>query len=403
MIRDTHVPDKLEGYLLQVRHALYELISTDERIVSIEAYDDVAVEKKDVLVAEQLKSVLSNNNPVSDRAEAFWKTIYNWCRYLQEELPQKEIVLKYVIVSTHDIRVGKIPEQFAKATTDDAAKCALEDARKELIGDESTDEGKTLVGQTIRPYIDFCFAPENEAVFIKVITLMDIDIHEDTYDENLLTKFKMQPIPMEYEMELFYSMLGWVQEQTHQQTKKNQAAFISSSDYRKALELQIRSTDRKLIWRAVSLPPENKKVTEEIEQHDTYIKQLELIDVDATDIFEAVSDFIRTKTEKTAWAEKGLVYETSFDDYLDGLRKLWRSQKIYSSAIPVDDVSKGKITYAQCLKDVHTHHLFGSEVPAFFGNGSLHSLANEPSQNPEIGWHPRYLELLIREDTHNDE
>lgn len=40
----TLVPDKLQGYLLQVRHMLYELISVDDRIVSIEKLDDVAVE-----------------------------------------------------------------------------------------------------------------------------------------------------------------------------------------------------------------------------------------------------------------------------------------------------------------------------------------------------------------------
>lgn len=38
----THVPDKLHGYTLQVRHMLYELISLDlDKIVSIEiSYED---------------------------------------------------------------------------------------------------------------------------------------------------------------------------------------------------------------------------------------------------------------------------------------------------------------------------------------------------------------------------
>lgn len=57
MSGNTHVPDKLEGYILQVRHALFELISVDERIVSIEAYDDVAVETDGVLIAEQMLNV----------------------------------------------------------------------------------------------------------------------------------------------------------------------------------------------------------------------------------------------------------------------------------------------------------------------------------------------------------
>ena len=90
MSDNTHVPDKLEGYMLQVRHALYELICLDERVVSVEAYDDVAVEKEGLLIAEQTKSVLSNNNPVTDRAEVFWKTIYNCAIILPRgNIPQK--------------------------------------------------------------------------------------------------------------------------------------------------------------------------------------------------------------------------------------------------------------------------------------------------------------------------
>lgn len=77
MSDNTHVPDRLEGYTLQVRHALYELICLDGRVVSVETYDDVAVEKEGLLIAEQTRSVLSNSNLVIDRAEVFWKTIYN--------------------------------------------------------------------------------------------------------------------------------------------------------------------------------------------------------------------------------------------------------------------------------------------------------------------------------------
>ena len=44
MPNKTLVPDKLQGYLLQVKHMLFELISVDDRIVSIEKLDDVAVE-----------------------------------------------------------------------------------------------------------------------------------------------------------------------------------------------------------------------------------------------------------------------------------------------------------------------------------------------------------------------
>ena len=80
----THVPDKVEAFLLQVRHALFELIqaSDEECVISVEAFDDVSLEHDGHVIAEQIKSALSNNNPVSNRSISFWKTLFNWCKYL---------------------------------------------------------------------------------------------------------------------------------------------------------------------------------------------------------------------------------------------------------------------------------------------------------------------------------
>ena len=57
MPNKTLVPDKLQGYLLQVKHMLFELISVDDRVVSVEKLDDVAVETDGTVIAEQVKSV----------------------------------------------------------------------------------------------------------------------------------------------------------------------------------------------------------------------------------------------------------------------------------------------------------------------------------------------------------
>lgn len=403
MSGNTHVPDKLEGYMLQVRHALFELISLDERVVSVEAYDDVAVETDEILIAEQTKSVLSSSNPVANRAEVFWKTIYNWCNYIKNEhLPQKGLILKYVVVASHALKAGPIPNSFATAKTNEEAKKALENARKELFGDNEAKKETSSISQTIKPYIDFCFAPENEVLVLKVISLMEVDIHEDTYDKKLVEKFKTQLIPSEYDMELFVSMLGWVDEQVHQQIKQNKPAYISSTDYREALKLQIRSRDCRIIWSAVSVQPEDCKTTAEIARRDTYIRQLEWINVDASSIFEAASDFLRTRAEKIAWAEKGLINGESFTDYYEGLIRLWRNSKLLSGTIAKDDIDKGKYVYVQCLNNAMTHRLLGGDLPSFFGSGSLQALANEPSKQPAIGWHPRYLDLLRGEDEPNE-
>ena len=126
MCKRTHVPDKLEGYMLQVRHALYNLISTDEVVVSVEGYDDVAVETNETVIAEQTKSVLSANNPVTDKAVSFWKTVYNWSQYIEKgEFPSKQLVLKYVIIAAHKLSVGSIPQSFFDAKDEKQAKQAF--------------------------------------------------------------------------------------------------------------------------------------------------------------------------------------------------------------------------------------------------------------------------------------
>lgn len=125
MSNKTLVPDKLYGYLLQVIHMLYELISVDDRVVSVEKLDDVAVGIDRKVIAEQLKSVTSANNPITDRASVFWKTIYNWCTYIEDASLPPNAILRFVVVSNSTVTPGGIQKTFMNAHTDDEAQRAL--------------------------------------------------------------------------------------------------------------------------------------------------------------------------------------------------------------------------------------------------------------------------------------
>lgn len=102
-IANTHVPDKLYGYGLQVRQMLYELLNCEiDSVVSVEKFDDVGVENGDEKTAIQTKSALSDRNPVSDRAVDLWKTLYNWLLALKEsELPLDSTLFTLVLSLIH--------------------------------------------------------------------------------------------------------------------------------------------------------------------------------------------------------------------------------------------------------------------------------------------------------------
>lgn len=176
----TLVPDKLQGYLLQVRHMLYELISVDDRIVSIEKLDDVAVEADGKVIAEQVKSVTSANNPIAERSSVFWKTLYNWCTYIETGALPSGAIMRFVVVSNGIVTPGSIQASFMNACSDSDAQKALADAKKSILGTAqdnfATDMYAALFRPSYRDFMAFLFQPQNivanaDVLFYKADTM----------------------------------------------------------------------------------------------------------------------------------------------------------------------------------------------------------------------------------------
>lgn len=398
MPNKTLVPDKLQGYMLQVKHMLYELISVDDRVVSVEKLDDVAVEIDGEVIAEQVKSVTSANNPIAERSSVFWKTLYNWCTYIEDGSLPSGAILRFVVVSNGSITPGSIQESFKNAHSDAEAQKALIDAKTAILGtspDEPTADVYTALPDAYRDYAKYLFDGSRAKTVCNIIKAMEIEIHNNTYDEDLLKRFSSQTIPVEYADLMLTDMLGWVTRTVESFTKDNKPAYIAAKDYREALNTQIRASDTKTILRAVSQAPSNAEQRGEVERLDTYIRQLKLIEMDDTALYEAASDFLRTKIDKIEWAQRGIVNTQSFDDYHDALCRTWTNRKqLMALQYGTDSIACGKAVYFSCREDSGRQKLQGVETPPFFGSGSLQGLANDPADTPRIGWHPQYIELL---------
>lgn len=326
MPNKTLVPDKLQGYLLQVKHMLFELISVDDRVVSVEKLDDVAVETDGKVIAEQVKSVTSANNPIAERSSVFWKTLYNWCTYIEAgDLPSGAI-MRFVVVSNRTVFPGGIQASFMNVHSDNEAQKALADAKEAILGttqDGSAADVYATLPDSYRDYIRYLFDDSRTKIVCDVIKAMEIEIHNNTYDEDLLNRFSNQVgIPSEYVDLLLTDMLGWVTQTVESFTKDNKPAYISAADYRKALNAQIRAYNTNAVLRAVSRAPSRIEQSGEVERLDTYIRQLQLVEVDDTTLYEAASDFLRAKVDKIEWAQRGIVHAQSFEDYRDALYRI---------------------------------------------------------------------------------
>ena len=395
----TLVPDKLQGYLLQVRHMLYELISVDDRIVSIEKLDDVAVEADGKVIAEQVKSVTSANNPIAERSSVFWKTLYNWCTYIETGALPSGAIMRFVVVSNGIVTPGSIQASFMNACSDSDAQKALADAKKSILGtaqDNFATDMYAALPDSYREYIRYLFDGNRTKIVCDMIKSMEIEIYNNTYDEDLLNRFSNQVgLPAEYVDLLLTDMLGWVTQTVESFTKDNNPAYISAAEYRKALNTQIRAYNTNAVLRAVSQVPSKDEQSGEIERLDTYIRQLQLVEMDDATLYEAASDFLRAKIDKIEWAQRGIVHAQSFEDYHDALYRIWTNQKqLMGLQYRTDAIACGKAVYFKCRNDSAQQKLQGVETPPFFGSGSLHDLANTPADSPRIGWHPQYITLL---------
>lgn len=208
MAGSTHVPDKLYGYTLQVRHMMNELISLDlEQVVSVEAFEDVAIESEDGVIVEQIKSVQSSNNPVADRAEVFWKTLYNWLHYVKNgDFSLEKTIFRIIVSSDRVITKGDIPSSFNTASNEKEAEAAIESACSTLWG--STGELKSQIPAGYSHYLNDIFDLKNKSTVIQIIKNMHIDIYELNYDDSFYKKFCSQTIPDEY---VQYKKMSWTQ------------------------------------------------------------------------------------------------------------------------------------------------------------------------------------------------
>jgi hypothetical protein len=110
-------------------------------------------------------------------------------------------------------------------------------------------------------------------------------------------------------------------------------------------------------------------------------------------LMTAVSDYLRTTTDKVLWADEGTIVEQSLDE-LDA--QLVRQYKIVREEIEdtlgsQDEPHRGRAIYRKCASTELP--LDGRSLPSHFIAGAYNCLANVR----RVGWHPGYFNLFPEE------
>lgn len=389
-IAQTHVPDKVYAFMIQSHHMLYELLNCgDGDYVSVEVFDDVGVEHEDGSKdAIQLKSALSNRNPVSDKAADFWKTMYNWLVSVEVGVLEPENVKFVLFINVN--KQGVIANKFHNSKNYNEASVAWEEAKKVFY-----DEHGALkeVGEGYKKYVEYFFSLDRKELASKIIKSFELKRCIEDYSVTVRKEFDKSRVPQDIIEPVYRGIIGWIDINVVKMVESGKAIIIPFDTYKTQLRALYREHNQRHSLMAQSLRPSNSEIENELQKQRTYIAQLDIIDCDYTEKVEAINDYLRASIDRTIWANNGDISWQSIISYEEKLKRIWDIERkiILIEKKGEEPEDQGKLIYYQCQKN--KTEMDSVNVPDFFQSGCYHLLADDL----EIGWHPQYLEKLEEE------
>jgi hypothetical protein len=384
--RSPHVPGQALGYSLQGTQFVSLLLQAPKDAkVSLEVFEDIGVETADNhRKAIQTKST-TDGNPVSNHAVDLWKAFYNWIIAVEtgELNPDKTIFEIYVSKKVS----GSIVESFSKAETSTDAEKAYVKARTELWGMPPEFQKKEFVTESISSYLIHFFNAD-QVTACKIIQAFKLDTGSGSPQTDLKELFSKSLVPDDLIDDVHAFSLGWVKNKTDLALEQKKPAIIDVLEFRTIIKSFIRKHDSKTILRSFAKEPQPEEI--EAETLRKYVRQLEIIGSTDGQKIRAITDYLKASIDRTQWSTKGLVFDTSFDEFEDTLVRAWENLKTrtFLGNENKTEVEKGQLLYSEC--SLHRSNLQNMETPAHFVPGSFNALADVEA----VGWHPDFQNQL---------
>jgi hypothetical protein len=352
--------------------------------VTLEVFEDVGLETEDGhKTASQVKTGLVKN-PLADGSPELWKTLANWCDSVERgELdPAKTIFEIYVA----KFRKGKLATLLSEAKSAEAARTALAEVGKSFA--KKPSGSRSVVKET------------EAAAYANRVLRFDAIALEMLVQNFRVTTARRNPLadlrpavaakwirPESVELVIQHAH-GWIKERLDGLLLEQKPAIITVNEFnREILSFLPRCDFRTMVTSMAGLPSSEQV---EAEKTKTYVRQLEIVDLDDDAILQSINEYLRAAVTRTKLAEQGIVHEDSFDDYQEALTSFWRNKKRQNALTHTGHKPEGlgQLLFSDCC--LHKEKLQGLEMPAYFTPGSFHTLADDEA----IGWHPDYLTKL---------
>jgi hypothetical protein len=381
----SNAAGQLFGYSLQFPRVLLRLLQAEiDAKVGIEVCGDVAVFfPEGITLTEEDKSSLLKN-AIADTSSNLWKTFYNWINAINnKELEPKTD--RFIIYTNHRVPSDSIVMKLNNAQTQQEVNSIIQLAQKKLEnigGDKNLFRYKKEIFEN------------NLNIFRDIIPRFELIIDhkaDDVYNSirNEIRKKYVQDDQIEYLLE---ALSGWLQKTTNQLIAQKKQAIISFSEFDKQFKFLfkiIRSNDI-LIDYALSKMPAKQELAKKAKKRPIYVRQLEIIKLTQDKIIRAVSDYFKADTNRQQWIEKGLVDESSMQDFESRLISFYTNLRqrilLTNSQVPKED--QGELILLECQQ--RQERIANMDPPDRTVQGSYHVLSDEL----RVGWHPQWVNIF---------
>lgn len=375
-------PGQYLGFALQPVRAFHHLITCPKGTkVALELLDDVSVHYSDGTVyLEQTKSALSQN-PLSDSAVDLWKTFANWVGLVSSgKCDAKGTRFNLYVSPCH---AGPLSSALCQATSPEEIEVAIAAVRKVLTKGRKPPRCHEHLAK---------FLEADEHIQTAIVGAFSIE----TADDPLAAIRALLSVTVsEKDLDVIArSGIGQAKQEFDRLIQEGQDAIIDADDFKMRFRAFVARNNLPGLLVSLGERPDPSLIMDLASTRPTFVRQLEFVGIDVDEQLRAVSDFLRTSADKAEWAERGMIFAGSLDDWDEDL--LRRHGLVHGE---IEDLhrtrtaeERGRFVYRQCAR--LEPPLEGRAVPGHFVNGSFNDLADRQ----QLGWHVDYRKLLAGSD-----
>lgn len=380
----------LAGYLWQVRRAFLTLLRGDfGEALQIETVDDFVMVKdgKSIVAAMQAKHHFGEATLTIGSTE-WWRTLCTWLDLMREQPLAQDTQL--ILCTT-----GTVSSEMTVLTASPRRAQVIAD----LLAAHDEIARRRTNAQLLKAYASWEMAPaaNRQGILTKAI-IESAQPKLSTSRVEIDNHLRRCGIPQGASLDMIRErLLGWFQGKVEARLDSGgcEIRYEELNDHLTELLYELNPRALTCAYSQAPAPP----LSAERVSDPNYLRQLTLLNATDEVLTLAVAMHHRATAERNYWMNERIAAVGTLKSYDADLLNTWSQKRtnVERSIGQVAEVDRGWRLYESCMD--YRGAINGVSAPTHVANGTFHMLADQPTDSPDIGWHPRYPELLRREGT----